>query len=386
LILLGIAAVGLAMYLNEDFRNGVLKLFGQEPKPPRTQPGPREIGGYPRGVAPIAPTPIAPLPPVTPPGAGVDEGKQEAEKCVAEADLLLASGDFKGAVAVLDKFPPQWRDQYFGQPVMKKRQEVLLAAEAKFNRDIAEANQLRMDAKLAESRTVMDRIKAYLLPSMTDQLGDYQEALRKLEDREKEAGPELEAQKAKDVEKLRAEAHSTMLQYLQQEKYDDGLTRLQASMSDPKYSGVRASLEQEVKDLLRARDFAAAITEGGKNLVGKPLSMRGISGGVLKSFDGEMLVVSLSGKDLPPYRLHDLRPKELQALAEGSPSFKLKDAGEQHMMCAMYLLARKQSKEAGAEFDAAKKAGMADASRYEAEAPPPKTPAAPAGTKKKKTK
>jgi len=387
LILLGMAAVGLAMYLNEDFRSSVLKLFGQEPTPPRTQPGPREIGGYPRGVTPIAPTPIAPISPVEPLApAGVDQGKQEADKCIAEADRLLASGDFKGALAVLDKYPREWREQFFGQPVMKKREEVLLAAEAKFNRDIADANQLRMDGKLAESRAVMDRIKAYLLPSMTDQMGDYQEALRKLQDREREAAPELEARKVKDVDKLRAEAHSTMLQYLQQEKYDDGLTKLQGFMSDPKYSAVRAGLEQEVKDLARARDFAAAITQGGKNLVGKPFSLKGISGGVLKSFDGEVLVVSLNGNDLPSNRLSELRPKDLLALAQGSPSLKSKDAGEQHMMCAMYLLAHKQLTEAGAEFDAAKKAGADDASRYEAEAPPPKAASPPAGTKKKKTK
>ena len=390
LALVVLIAMGVAVLIisqNEQMRNKVLKFLGQEPPKPRaTQQGPRAIGGAPGGVSPTAPTPIAPLPALLPPSVApeITQAKTETDKCIAETDLLVASGDLKGALAVLDKYPRQWQEQYFGQPVVKKRQEVLLAIQAKFNRDLNQANQLRMDGKLAESRAVMDGIKAYLPPTMTDEYGDYQEALRKLELKEQAAGPELEAQKAKNTEKLRAEVHDTMLGYLQREKYDDGLTKIQALKSDPKYSGVQTDLDREMKDILRARDFSTAIAEGGKNLVGKPFTVRGISGGVLKSFNDEELIVSLNDKDLPPHKLRDLKGRTLMALAEGSPSFKSKDAGEQHMMCALYLLARKQPEEAAAEFDAAKKAGI-DVSRYASLVAAPK-PAATTAPKKKSSK
>jgi hypothetical protein len=314
----------------------------------------------------------------------MDQGKMEVDRCVAQADLSRASGDLKGALAALDKLPRRFQAQPVAAPVDSKRQEILLEAKAKFNRDIADANSLRAEGKLPESRVVMDRIKAYLPPALTDEFGDYEEALRKLETREQEAGPALEAQKTKDVEKLRADCHSTMMEYLEKEKFDDGLTKIQGMMADPKYAALRADLEQELKDLVRARDFNAAIAEGGKNLIGQPLSVKGIAG-ILKSFDGNELVLTANGVDVGPHKMHDLRPKELIALAMGSPSFKSKDPGEQHLMCALYLLAHGQREQAGMEFADAGKAG-ADVSRYSALLPAKKPPSEPSTGTKKKTR
>jgi hypothetical protein len=328
---------------------------------------------------------VAPIPAAEPPSAnaGVDQGKAEVDKCLAEVNKLMASGDFKKALDVLNKFPGQWQSQYFGQPIVERRKEVELAIQAKFNRDIEEAKRQRIDGKLAESRVVLEKIKTYLPPTMRDEYGDYQEALEKLEAREKEAGPALQAQKAQEVEKLRAEAHRVAMQYLQDGKLDDGITKIQAMKSDPKYASLGADLELDLKDLLRAREFGTAIAEGGKNLIGQPLTARGIPG-TLKSFDDDQLVLTAKGMDLPPHKVHDLRPKELMALAAGSTAFKSKDEGEQRLMCALYLVSHKQTDLAGSEFEAAKKAGV-DISRY-ATLVPAKKPSGATGTPRKKSK
>jgi serine/threonine-protein kinase len=374
LALAGIVLAGVYIYFYQPELWG--KIFPSGP-PQRTSGAPRTVGqltgqGQP---SPVAPTPIARMPeaPTTPlmPESPPEAGKAEAEKCIAEATRLAAAGDYKGALAVLEKYPREWAGTVYGAPVKDKYREVKLAVEARYNQDMEEAKRLRRAGKLAESRAVFDKIKAYLLPSMIDEATEYQQEFAYLEAAEKKAQPGQEKASAEKMEKLRSEARAAAAPLLQSGKYDEAITKIQAFMADPGYASVRADLELELKDIMAAREFAAAIADGGKNLVGQPVSVKGMTGGTLKSFEGDELVVSLgSGKEFGPYKVAELRPKDLLTLAAGCPSFKGKAEGEQHLMCALYLLARNQPDPASEEFQAAKKAGI-DVSRYPVKTAPP---------------
>jgi serine/threonine-protein kinase len=402
LVLLGFGASGAYIYLKEPVLWAkIMKFLGAEEKRRRPAQGARQIGAPP---APVAPMPIAPLPPAPAPttsavAADADKWKAQAEACLAEAKKLVAAGDLTGALKVLDKFPKDQMESLFGLPLKELRAEIETKIRTRANRDIADARQLRIDGKLAESRALLEKVKAYLPESFTDEYADYEDAMQKLDEREKRAGvtppsatgadgrpaekaAEKPPEKAVDLEKMRAELRTFTTPLVEAGQYDEAIKKIELLLAAPDYASARAELELERADVARVKGFAAALAEGATNLVGQIISVKGIGGYTLRSLSGPDLIVELDGKELSPQKVRDLKPRELLAIAQGSPALKSKPEAEQHLMCALYLLARKQPEKASFELEAAKKAGL-DVSRYAASAPSAPAPSKKPDAKKK---